>query len=156
MPVGTAIPERSIQLKHLAFNIKTAAGGASGTPTFTASPAKYKAIAAEDINAGDPIWIDDSGNAYLADTDYSVNDRPCMAIAFSEAATGSELEYIYDGEITIEGATHTANSSVFLDGSALSTTPPTLSSDTYLQEIGRAITSERILINIGRAYKSTL
>ena len=155
MPVGTPIPERSIQLKHLAFNLKTAVSGGSGQ-AFTASPAKYKAIAAEDITAGEPIWLDDSGNAYLADSDYSVNERPCMAIAFSEADTGSELEYIYDGEITIEGATHTANRSVFLDGSALSTTPPTMASDTYLQEIGRAITSERILINIGRAYKSAL
>ena len=154
MPLGTAIPERSIQRKHLAFDLK---GKASvSVNKYPGSPATllHTATAGEDITAG-AIWVNDSGVAYQADSDQTA-DRPAIAIATYDTLNGEELEYVYTGEITIAGATFTINKDIFVSGTSISTTPPTTSATTIIQRVGRAITTERMSISIEQAYYSDL
>jgi len=103
--------------------------------------------AAESITEGNAVHVASDGLAYKADNS---SNKPANGFSAVTASTGETVYLHTSRQITINSATFSVGSKVFLSSGTIniSTSIPTLSNNDILQRLGTAITSDTIQINI--------
>jgi hypothetical protein len=105
----------------------------------------FEVIAGSNLQQGDPVYISSDGKAYLAD------NRECQFICLSLTSAGYLTKLSNSGELIINGKNFTIGGEIYLGANGtLTQVHPTAN---YLQELGYALTADKMFIQIGLFYE---
>lgn len=155
MPSKEILRANSVNENQVLPHLRKKLGGSSSVSNSvsvgtTILQPTIKVVAGENIAYGSALAIAD-GKAYKAQTT-SADNKAAVMISVSSANTNEMVECVNAGEIVVAGADFDTAANIFVqDNGGLSTEIPTYIAGKYIQRVGRAISQDRMIVNIESA-----